>query len=258
VNVWDRVTQQQWVGARTAQAILLQGYFPAAAAAATAATTACPPLVMTSTTTATTAATIAVSSAPAACTVTTKPTTTAATAVPALSLPAEGHTGTVLADAVHTAAAVSFEEQLQALELGDSPLSSPLHSAASQRHQQQQQQQQQSYTNSASYNNTNSSSSYSSSCYSSTGRDSEPCLGTLLLDFLHLFSHEFEAGSEGLSVRGGGFRFPLDCGLSHPQASDPIVIEVRSVALMLLLLTLCKLLRPRLCVMVSCIALHIQ
>jgi hypothetical protein len=227
VNVWDRVTQQQWVGARTAQAILLQGYFPAAqtsaavaAAAAAAATTVCTPLVMTSTSAATSAGTTAVSGAPAACTVTAKP-TAAAAAEPVSSLHIKTHAGIASADAVHTAAAISFEEQLQALELGDSPLSSPLHSAPSQRHQQQQQQQ--SYTNSASYNN------IACSSHSSTGRDSEPCLGTLLLDFLHLFSHEFEAGSEGLSVRGGGFRFPLDCGLSHPQASDPIVIEVRTM-----------------------------
>jgi hypothetical protein len=190
---------------------------------------------MTSTATATAAAaTTAVGNGAATCTVTTKPIAAAAAApVPALASQTDLHA--VPDSRMHTAAAandigISFgvlEHQLQALELGDTPLHLQLHSVPPQQHQQQQQyqQQQQSYTGSASHNNNTSSSS--SGSYSSTGRDSEPCLGTLLLDFLHLFSHEFEAGSEGLSVRGGGFRFPLDCGLSHPQASDPIVIEVR-------------------------------
>lgn len=55
---------------------------------------------------------------------------------------------------------------------------------------------------------------------------SEPLLGKLLLDFLHLFGQDFEAGAEGVSVRGGGFRFRvLSSQPAHPQASDPIVIE---------------------------------
>ncbi|CAN0557527.1 unnamed protein product [Ectocarpus sp. 12 AP-2014] len=33
-------------------------------------------------------------------------------------------------------------------------------------------------------------------------------------------------GREGFSVRGGGFRFCVHDHPPHPQASDPIVIEV--------------------------------
>ncbi|CAM9176973.1 unnamed protein product [Chrysoparadoxa australica] len=52
-----------------------------------------------------------------------------------------------------------------------------------------------------------------------------PSLGKLLVNFLHLFGHEFEARQEGLSVRGGGFRFRCNGWPPHPQAADPVVIE---------------------------------
>ncbi|CAM9620608.1 unnamed protein product [Discosporangium mesarthrocarpum] len=52
-----------------------------------------------------------------------------------------------------------------------------------------------------------------------------PVLGQVLLDFLLLFGEDFEAGKEGFSVRGGGFRFNCHGIPPHPQASDPIVIE---------------------------------
>lgn len=51
-------------------------------------------------------------------------------------------------------------------------------------------------------------------------------LGELLLDFLHLFGEDFDIGREGFSVRGGGFRFCVHGHPPHPQAGDPIVIEV--------------------------------
>lgn len=51
-------------------------------------------------------------------------------------------------------------------------------------------------------------------------------LGELLLDFLHLFGEDFDIGREGFSVRGGGFRFCVHGSPPHPQAGDPIVIEV--------------------------------
>lgn len=51
-------------------------------------------------------------------------------------------------------------------------------------------------------------------------------LGELLLDFLHLFGEDFDIGREGFSVRGGGFRFCVHDNPPHPQAGDPIVIEV--------------------------------
>lgn len=51
-------------------------------------------------------------------------------------------------------------------------------------------------------------------------------LGELLLDFLHLFGEDFDIGREGFSVRGGGFRFCVHGNPPHPQAGDPIVIEV--------------------------------
>ena len=52
-------------------------------------------------------------------------------------------------------------------------------------------------------------------------------LGELLLDFLHLFGEDFDMAREGFSVRGGGFRFCVHDHPPHPQAGDPIVIEVR-------------------------------
>lgn len=52
-------------------------------------------------------------------------------------------------------------------------------------------------------------------------------LGELLLDFLHLFGEDFDIEREGFSVRGGGFRFCVHGHPPHPQAGDPIVIEVR-------------------------------
>lgn len=52
-------------------------------------------------------------------------------------------------------------------------------------------------------------------------------LGELLLDFLHLFGEDFDIEREGFSVRGGGFRFCVHGNPPHPQAGDPIVIEVR-------------------------------
>ena len=55
----------------------------------------------------------------------------------------------------------------------------------------------------------------------------EPILGDLLLDFLHLFGEDFDAAREGFSVRGGGFRFRCHDKPPHPQAGDPIVIEVK-------------------------------
>lgn len=54
-------------------------------------------------------------------------------------------------------------------------------------------------------------------------------LGELLLDFLHLFGEDFDVGREGFSVRGGGFRFRVHGHPPHPQAGDPIVIEVSMV-----------------------------
>lgn len=51
-------------------------------------------------------------------------------------------------------------------------------------------------------------------------------LGELLLDFLHLFGEDFDVAQEGFSVRGGGFRFRCHDSPPHPQAGDPIVIEV--------------------------------
>lgn len=51
-------------------------------------------------------------------------------------------------------------------------------------------------------------------------------LGELLLDFLHLFGEDFDVSCEGFSVRGGGFRFNCHENPPHPQAGDPIVIEV--------------------------------
>ena len=51
-------------------------------------------------------------------------------------------------------------------------------------------------------------------------------LGELLLDFLHLFGEDFDMAREGFSVRGGGFRFCVHDFPPHPQAGDPIVIEV--------------------------------
>lgn len=51
-------------------------------------------------------------------------------------------------------------------------------------------------------------------------------LGELLLDFLHLFGEDFDMTREGFSVRGGGFRFRVHDRPPHPQAGDPIVIEV--------------------------------
>lgn len=51
-------------------------------------------------------------------------------------------------------------------------------------------------------------------------------LGELLLDFLHLFGEDFDMAREGFSVRGGGFRFDCHDNPPHPQAGDPIVIEV--------------------------------
>lgn len=61
--------------------------------------------------------------------------------------------------------------------------------------------------------------------YITSGDD--PILGHLLLDFLHLFGEDFDVAREGLSVRGGGFRFRCHDKPPHPQAGDPIVIEVR-------------------------------
>lgn len=55
----------------------------------------------------------------------------------------------------------------------------------------------------------------------------EPILGHLLLDFLQLFGEDFDVSKEGFSVRGGGFRFRCYDKPPHPQAGDPIVIEVR-------------------------------
>lgn len=59
----------------------------------------------------------------------------------------------------------------------------------------------------------------------STIADSQ-VLGELLLDFLHLFGEDFDMAREGFSVRGGGFRFNCHDNPPHPQAGDPIVIEV--------------------------------
>ena len=54
-------------------------------------------------------------------------------------------------------------------------------------------------------------------------------LGELLLDVLQLFGEDFDIGREGFSVRGGGFRFCVHDQPPHPQAGDPIVIEVRAM-----------------------------
>lgn len=51
-------------------------------------------------------------------------------------------------------------------------------------------------------------------------------LGEQLLDFLHLFGEDFDVAREGISVRGGGFRFKCHGNPPHPQAGDPVVIEV--------------------------------
>lgn len=54
-------------------------------------------------------------------------------------------------------------------------------------------------------------------------------LGELLLDFLNLFGEDFDVSCEGFSVRGGGFRFNCHENPPHPQAGDPIVIEVTTM-----------------------------
>lgn len=59
------------------------------------------------------------------------------------------------------------------------------------------------------------------------GGDALQVLGEQLLDFLHLFGEDFDMTREGFSVRGGGFRFICHDNPPHPQAGDPIVIEVR-------------------------------
>ena len=52
-----------------------------------------------------------------------------------------------------------------------------------------------------------------------------PLLGDVFLRFLRVYGNEYEPGTQGFSVRAGGFRFNPLAPPSHPQSSDPIIIE---------------------------------